>query len=130
MTHKLVEEFGQKLIEASRDNAIGASIRILDSRTQIPLYRDMALALSTLNSTQREAVRELIYNTVDGTLHDVLLFFEGSDHAVIRLESEDEVIDDIRKHLAGDFQGYAFMWAAKYSKQPFSLLVKLSEGLI
>ena len=130
MTHKLSEEFGQRLIEAARDTPIRASINILDSTTRIPLYRDMALALSTLNSIQQEAVKELIYMTVDSTLHETLLFFEGSDHVIICLQSEDEVIDDIRKLLDGDFQGYAFIWAAKYSQQPFSMLVKRSEGLI
>lgn len=125
MTHKLLEEFAQALIDKARDSAITETMWIIDgTKNSKRTYPEIVTALSTLSDEQREAVKELIYTTVDSVLHNVLYTLEYSNIATLRLQQGEEVVEDIRKVLAGDLQGYLFYWVPKYSKQPWSIDVR------
>lgn len=75
---------------------------------------------SSMEEKEREAVKELIYEVVDMVLHNLLVVFEDSDFAKISLSKNGETIEDIRRILPGELQGYIFEWAEKFSKQPLS----------
>lgn len=124
MSHRLLEEFAQALIEEARDGSIRQALHIVNSTIKSPGYSDLTSVFAALSDTQREAVKELVYTTVDYVLHNALYTLEYSNIARLRLQQGEEVVEDIRKVLAGDLQGYLFYWVPKYSKEPWSIAVR------
>ena len=70
-----------------------------------------------MSPEQIEMVKILGTQWVDIALHDLLFVLEGADWIHLRLESEDTVLEDIRRATSGDLQGYLSIWAEKYSKK-------------
>jgi hypothetical protein len=120
MNNTALEKFGQLLIQMVRDNVIRQWDRLLDRKTIIPRFKKFEPVLEALNEQQVEMLRELGPYYIDNTLHDFLFMLEGSKWIKLRLETDEQIVEDIRTLTQGDLQGYIFIWAEKYSEERLS----------
>lgn len=112
----LFQEFGKRFIGHARDYSINSSLWYVDGHEKFPERQLQVFA--DMTEEQREAVRRLVYITVDTALHNLLYLFEDGEISKIRLEKDGVVIDDIREVELGALQGYIFIWGEEFSKHP------------
>jgi hypothetical protein len=120
---ELFEAFGKQLIERVRDNQIHYIEMFLEQ--QAPLSKKYKNELDAMSPEQIEMIKAFAAQWVDGVIHDFLFLLEDgklddSKLVKLRIESEDTVLEDIRRASRGDMQGYIFIWAEQYSKERLS----------
>jgi hypothetical protein len=87
----------------------------------LPLFwEEFEPILQSLTEDQRNILAELGRFYIDGVLHDLLLLLETTEWIKVRLEMDEEIVEDIRRVAKGDLQGCIFIWAEKYSKERLS----------
>jgi hypothetical protein len=117
---ELFERFGKQLIEWVRDKEIHYADMFLDQ--EMSSAAKYKAELDGLSPAQRKMLKKMVVRWIDGTIHDVLYLLEDADWIKLRLESDDVVLEDIRRAAAGALQGYVDIWAEKYStKRLFEL---------
>ena len=121
MNHlQLLEQFAEEFIETGRDYSIDIALSIVDGRSKLDDHKQIIEVFAHLDEHQKEMLRRFVYIVVDSVIHNVLLMFEDSEVSTVRLCSEDQTIDDMRKIVAGALQGYTFAWAERFSQRPLT----------
>jgi hypothetical protein len=114
-TQELFERFGKLFIERVRDLQIGYVDAFLEQTS--PQSAKYKAELDAMSPEQIEMLKIMGTHWVDATLHDLLFVLEGAYWIHLRLESENTILEDIRRATSGDLQGYIDIWAEKYSKK-------------
>jgi hypothetical protein len=120
MNNQLFENFGKLLMERVRVQAISGWDMDINGLTKDARGKQIKSFVDSLSQEQKDVLRHLGPRLVDGLLHDLLFMLEEYDWIHLSLESEHELIRDIRDVAAGELQGYAFIWAEEYSKERLS----------
>jgi hypothetical protein len=67
-----VEKFGEFVVRKLRDPAIDNADGLLTSRWKSPASQDLQARLAELTDAQRDLVRRVVINAIDGGIHDFL----------------------------------------------------------
>jgi hypothetical protein len=122
MDSKAFDEFGKLFIKQVRDPSIETWDYPLKTGELMPKWEKFESIFQSLTEEQKTIFHEMGLYLVDGVLHDLLFMLETSDWIKVHLETEGEIVEDIRRAAKGDLQGYIFIWAEKYSaKYPDSI---------
>ncbi|HUX80203.1 MAG TPA: hypothetical protein VMW10_10750 [Alphaproteobacteria bacterium] len=78
-TRKILNNFGEKLIESARDKTIRESIKTIKGEIKDKISLQIAEKLKGIESQEMEAIENLIIDSIDGALNNFLWMIERDD---------------------------------------------------
>lgn len=115
------DQFGELLMNTIRDKQIRDWDDMVAARNLGAYWEQFEAVFQSFTEEQKLVLNKLGVEFIDSILHDLLFLFETTEWVKIRLETKEEIMEDIRRASKGDLQGYFFIWAEKYSKFPLSI---------
>ncbi len=117
---ELLDKFGQKVIECSRDRSLSIPKRIIDQTLQNQRVLAEYEGLNGLNEDERKLVKTLISETITDTIFNLLHMFEDYPDNMRLYVVEDGIEYDIRDICEVVGAEIAFEdeegWIQKFSK--------------
>ena len=117
---EIIDSFGKLVIQNVRDRALKISMDIVQQKTSNPVKIKQYEALTDLTSVQREAVCDLLSETVTDTIYRFMEMFEENPSKMKLVVKYEEKDMDLSKHSESmaseidsiDEEG----WIQKFSK--------------
>ena len=75
------------------DSSYGSIVEILDGTCPNLLMRDKIELFNKFSPTEKEVIREYIFELISGTLHDFLRIFEENEQFKVVYEEDGEQVD-------------------------------------
>lgn len=121
MNNKLLDGFGELLIKEVRDRALGISMGIVKRTTPNQLDLERYKAFENLTDDEKEAVCDLLSETITDTLYNFLeMFEENPDKMKLMLVDGDDLTDmvDISEKMGSEIACYDDDegWIQRYSE--------------
>jgi hypothetical protein len=100
---KSLDEFGKMLIESVRDYTLFAIEAIIIGELKGERNVKLSQKIAVLSPKELDTLKEVVYRTVDLSLHNMLFMFEQSENWVISNKEVDvSDINEISDGLAGE----------------------------
>lgn len=121
MNNKLLDSFGEQLIKEVRDRALGISMGIVKRTTPNQLDLERYKIFENLTDDEKEAVCDLLSETITDTLYRFLeMFEENPDKMKLMLVDGDDLTDmvDISEKMGSEIACYDDDegWIQRYSE--------------
>ena len=121
MNNKLLDGFGELLIKNVRDRSLGISMNIVKRTTPNQLDLERYKVFENLTDDEKEAVCDLLSETITDTLYNFLeMFEENPDKMKLMLVDDDKLTDmvDISEKMGSEIACYDDDegWIQRYSE--------------
>lgn len=117
---EIIDSFGKLVIQNVRDRALKISMDIVQQKTSNPVKIKQYEALTDLTSVQREAVCDLLSETVTDTIYRFMEMFEENPSKmklVIKYEEKDMDLSKLSESMGSEIACFDEEgWIQKFSK--------------
>jgi hypothetical protein len=90
---EILDEFGKYVGKDAFDSTYGSIIEVLNGTCPNPLMKNLIELFSRFSDTEKEIIKEYIYDLIAGTLFDFLRIFEENPKYKIIYEEDGQQVD-------------------------------------
>lgn len=104
---KILEEFNEKILSATRNDIIDREIGILEGKVNGVINQRLNNLMSSFSNTQKDSIKKIIIDTVDATIHEFLYNLdENNKFKIVAYDEKNFILNLSEQHeenLVGSF---------------------------